>query len=80
MKEDCNLPEVEHLKDVKNNIKNWFEEGKNEVLVTVLATLGKELVIEARKGAEVWVDKGDTLSKLETLSMDLARVMWDVSF
>ena len=53
MKEDCNLPEAEHLKEVRNNIKAWFEEGKNEVLVTVLATLGKELVIEARKGAEV---------------------------
>ena len=63
MKEDCNLPEAEHLKDVKNNIKAWFEEGKNEVLVTVLATLGKELVIEARKGAENWVNTGDILSK-----------------
>lgn len=53
MKEDVNLPEAEHLKDVKNNIKEWFEEGKNEVLIMVLGTLGKELVIDARKGAEV---------------------------
>merc|ERR1712216_288960 len=52
MKEDNNLPEAEHLSDVKKNIKSWFEEGKNEVLVTVLSTLGKELVIDARKGAE----------------------------
>ena len=53
MKEDVNLPEEEHLKDIANNIKEWFDEGKNEVLVTVLATLGKELVVDARKGAEV---------------------------
>ena len=53
MKEDVNLPEEEHLKEVASNIKEWFDEGKNEVLVTVLATLGKELVVEARKGAEV---------------------------
>lgn len=48
MKEDVSLPEVEHLKDVKKNIKAWFEEGKYEVLVTVIATLGKEQVIESR--------------------------------
>jgi translation initiation factor 5A len=53
MKSDVNLPEEEHLKEIASNIKEWFDEGKNEVLVTVLATLGKELVIEARKGAEV---------------------------
>ena len=53
VKEDCNLPEAEHLKDVAQNIQKWFDEGKNEVLVTVINTLGKELVIEARMGAEV---------------------------
>jgi len=53
MKEDVSLPEQEHLKDVKTNIKKWFEEGKNEVLVTVIATLGKEQVIDSRQGAEV---------------------------
>jgi translation initiation factor 5A len=53
VKSDVNLPEEEHLKDVAKNIKKYFEEGKREVLVTVLATLGKELVIECREGAEV---------------------------
>ena len=48
MKEDCNLPEEEHLKDVRENIQKWFEEANKEVLVTVLNTLGKEVVIEAR--------------------------------
>ena len=53
VKSDVNLPEEEHLKDIKANIQTWFDEGKTEVLVTVLATLGKELVVEARQGAEV---------------------------
>ena len=53
MKEDNSLPEKDHLTDVKKNIKKWFEEGKFEVLVTVIATLGQEQVIDARTGAEV---------------------------
>ena len=53
MKEDCNLPEDEHLKDVADMIKRVFEEGKKECLVTVLATLGKELVVDCREGQEV---------------------------
>lgn len=53
MKEDNSLPEKDHLSDVKKNIKKWFEEGKFEVLVTVIATLGQEQVIDARTGAEV---------------------------
>ena len=53
MKSDVNLPEEEHLKDVANMIKKVFDEGKKECLVTVIATLGKEVVIECREGAEV---------------------------
>ena len=53
MKSDCNLPSEEHLKDVRDLIQKTFEEGKKECLVTVLATMGKELVIEAREGQEV---------------------------
>merc|ERR1719326_871357 len=53
VKSDVNLPEAEHLKDVANKIKEIFEEGKKECLVTVIATLGKELLIEVREGAEV---------------------------
>merc|ERR1740133_21694 len=33
VKEDVNLPEEEHLKDVVNMIKRVFEEGKKECLV-----------------------------------------------
>ena len=50
IKSDVNLPEEEHLKDIANKIKSIFEEGKKECLVTVIATLGKELVIECREG------------------------------
>ena len=50
MKEDVNLPEAEHLKDVCNKIKEIFEEGKKECLVTVINTLGKEQVVDVREG------------------------------
>ena len=52
MKEDNFLPEAAHLTDIKKNIKQWFADGKYEVLVTVISTLGKELVIDARTGTE----------------------------
>jgi len=42
VKSDVNLPEAEHLSDVTKRIKEIFEEGKKECLVTVIATLGKE--------------------------------------
>lgn len=53
MKSDVNIPSEEHLKDVADMIKRVFEEGKRECLITVLATMGKELVIECREGQEV---------------------------
>lgn len=52
MKEDVNLPEDEHLREVRDKIKSIFDEGKRECLVTVLATLGKEQVVDVREGAE----------------------------
>lgn len=42
VKSDVNLPEEEHLSDVKKKIKEIFEDGKRECLITVLATMGKE--------------------------------------
>ena len=53
VKSDNVLPEAEHLKDVSNLIKKIFEEGKKECLVTVIACLGKELVVDVREGVEV---------------------------
>ena len=53
MKEDVNLPEEEHLREVASKIKDIFEEGKKECLVTVINTLGKEQVCDVREGAEV---------------------------
>ena len=53
IKSDVNLPELEHLKDISNNIKRIFDEGKKECLVTVLNCMGKELATEVREGTEV---------------------------
>jgi len=50
VKSYVNLPEDEHLRDVTNKIREIFETGKKECLVTVLKTLGKEQVIEVREG------------------------------
>ena len=52
VKSDLNLPEDEHLREVTSKIKEIFEAGKKECLVTVLKTLGKEQVIEVREGAD----------------------------
>merc|ERR1712010_439644 len=48
VKSDVNLPEEEHLKDVKANIQKYFEEGKREVLVTVLKMVAYKKVKYAR--------------------------------
>lgn len=53
MKEDVNLPEAEHMSDIVKKIKEIFEEGKKECLVSVIATLGKEQVVDVREGNEV---------------------------
>tara|TARA_B110000503_G_C7024998_1_gene361414 strand:- start:359 stop:796 length:438 start_codon:yes stop_codon:yes gene_type:complete len=53
IKADINMPEAEHLADVRKMIKETFEEGKRETLVTVLGALGREMVIECRAGQEV---------------------------
>ena len=53
VKSDVNLPEAEHLKDIATKIKEIFEEGKKECLVTVIACMGKEVCTEVREGADV---------------------------
>jgi translation initiation factor 5A len=53
VKSDVNLPEAEHLLDVAKDIQRVFDEGKKECLVTVIATMNKEVVTECREGAEV---------------------------
>uniref|UniRef100_A0A7S3IK50 Eukaryotic translation initiation factor 5A n=1 Tax=Strombidium inclinatum TaxID=197538 RepID=A0A7S3IK50_9SPIT len=53
VKSDVNLPEEEHLKDVANKIKEIFEAGKKECLVTVLSCMGKELCTEVREGSDM---------------------------
>ena len=53
VKSDVNLPEAEHLLGVSKDIKQIFEEGKKECLVSVIKLMGKEQVIDVRGGAEV---------------------------
>ena len=53
VKADVGLPPDEHLKDVVQKIKAIFDEGKRECLVTVLATMGVELVVDVREGQDV---------------------------
>lgn len=53
VKSDVNLPDAEHLTDVAKKIREIFEEGKKECLVTVIACMDKEVVVEVREGADV---------------------------
>jgi translation initiation factor 5A len=53
VKADLNFPEAEHLSDVCKMIREIMDEGKKECLITVISTLGKELVIECRAGQDV---------------------------
>ena len=53
IKSDVALPNAEHLKDVAAKIKEIFEEGKKECLVTVINVMGTEQVTEVREGADV---------------------------
>ena len=53
VKSDVNIPEDEHLKEVVAKMKEMFEEGKKETLVTVLTTMGSELMVDVREGNEV---------------------------
>ena len=52
IKEDVNMPTAEHLKAKANLITKIFEDGSKECLITVLATLGKEQVVDVREGME----------------------------
>ena len=53
VKSDVSLPEDEHLKPTAALIKKIFEEGKKECLVTVISCMEKEVVVDAREGADV---------------------------
>ena len=54
VKSDVSLPEDEHLKDVVSKLKEYFEEGKKETLVTVLDCMGIEQVVDVREGNDAW--------------------------
>lgn len=52
IKSDVNLPEAEHLKEIATKIREIFDAGTKECLVTVLSTMGKEQVCAVREGAD----------------------------
>ena len=52
IKEDLGLPTEEWLKDVADKCKELFNEGKAEILVSVIAAMGQEKMIQVREGKE----------------------------
>ena len=48
VKSDVNLPTADHLKEIASKIKEIFDEGKYECLVTVIDVMGTEQAIEVR--------------------------------
>ena len=53
IKEDLNLPEANHMKDICKEIKKCFELQKKEALITVQKWGDKEAVYSFREGAEM---------------------------
>ena len=52
IKEDIKLPEDEWLKDVKDQIRKIFDEGKKECMITVISSMGQEKIIQVREGKD----------------------------
>ena len=52
IKEDLQLPTDEWLEDVVKRIKELFEEGKKECLVTVLSSMGQEKIVGVKEGKD----------------------------
>ncbi len=50
VKEDLKLPEDEWLKDVKEKIQQLFDDAQVEVLITVLAAMASEKIVQVREG------------------------------
>ena len=57
IKEDLQLPTDEWLKDVTDRIKEIFNDGKKECLVTVVSAMDNEKIIAVREGKEQWNQK-----------------------
>mgnify|MGYP001456712155 CR=1 FL=1 len=52
LKSDVNLPDDEHLKEMCAKLREIFETGKHETLVTILNCMGTEQVVDVREGNE----------------------------
>jgi len=53
VKEDLKLPEDEWLKDVTDKIREIFEEGKKECLVSVVSAMDQEKIITVKEGKDI---------------------------
>lgn len=49
-KEDLKMPTDEWLKDVHDKIREIFDAATNECLVTVIASMGQEKIIDVKEG------------------------------
>lgn len=54
MKEDLKIPDEEWLKDVTDKAREIVEAGQKECLVTIVSAMGKEKLISAREGNNLW--------------------------
>ena len=53
LKEDLKLPEDEWLKPIVERIRAIFSSGSNECLVSVLAALGTEKILDCKEGKAI---------------------------
>ncbi len=52
IKEDLQVPADEWLKDVTDRVREIFNDGKKECIVTVVSAMGQEKLIAVREGKE----------------------------
>ena len=52
IKEDLKLPTDDHLKEIVQKIRDVFEAGNKECLVSAIASMGQEKIIDVREGKD----------------------------
>ena len=52
-RDDVKLPEQDHLKDVASKIREIFEKGERECLITVQNCLDKDVIVRVKEGCEI---------------------------
>ena len=77
IKEDLNLPEANHMKDICKEIKKCFDLQKKEALITVqiqISEVGRQgsrlLFYSFREGAEMWDGKFNSIKSHKLIIHD----------